>query len=129
MFRGLKQSRVKQIRLGVIFVVFNVLPLSLSASSSEEEIEFLLSAVGDSGCMFIRNGSHHDSKDAESHLRLKYRNGKSYVNSAESFIKRLATKSSWTSKPYTIKCSGKEAEPSAKWLGDTLAQYRGVAET
>ena len=129
MFRGLKKSRVKQIRLAVMFVVFNVLPLSLSASSSEQEIEYLLNAVGDSGCMFIRNGSHHDSKEAESHLRLKYNNGKKYVNSADSFIERLATKSSWTSKPYTIKCSGKEAEPSAKWLGDALTQYRGVAES
>ena len=124
MIRGIKQMKVKRIHLIEMFVVFILLPFSLSASNSEEEIEFLLNAVGDSGCIFVRNGSHHDSNDAESHLRLKYNNGKRYVSSAESFIERLATKSSWTGEVYTIKCLGKDEEPSAKWLGDALAEYR-----
>jgi hypothetical protein len=94
-----------------------------AADNSAAEIEYLLQAVGESGCVFQRNGEQHDSAEAESHLRLKYRNGKRYVDSAEMFIKRLATKSSWTGKAFIIDCSG-QSMPSADWLMRELNTYR-----
>jgi hypothetical protein len=87
------------------------------------EIEYLLEYVSTSGCSFIRNGSAHDPADAADHLRLKYSRGKRYVNSAEQFIDRLASESSWTGKPYSVDCNGR-TEPSRDWLYRALTEYR-----
>ncbi len=87
------------------------------------EIEYLLDYVSTSGCRFIRNGSAHDPADAADHLRLKYSRGKRYVNSAEQFIDRLASESSWTGKPYSVDCNGR-TEPSRDWLYRALTEYR-----
>ena len=104
-----------------------LLALSLSApltvADTDTEIQVLLTHVETSGCDFQRNGSMHDAADAADHLRLKYSRGKRYVKSAEQFIDRLATESSWTGKPYTIICDGKE-EPTSAWLHRALAEQR-----
>ncbi|RLA09403.1 MAG: hypothetical protein DRQ60_03555 [Gammaproteobacteria bacterium] len=89
-----------------------------------EEIEYLLQSVGQSGCIFVRNGSEHSSENAESHLRLKYRKGKKYAKSAEQFINRLATKSSWTGNVYYLSCEGEERRSVGEWLTERLAAYK-----
>lgn len=100
------------------------LPLAANASeTSEREIQYLLEFVSGSGCTFTRNGSDHDSAGAADHLRLKYSNGKRYANSADQFIDRLATKSSWTGKKYTVTCDG-QTQPSGDWLHQALDDYR-----
>jgi len=98
--------------------------LAVSDEVANVEIEYLLDSVGQSGCVFIRNGSEYASEDAESHLRLKYRKGKKWVKSAELFIERLATKSSWTNKAYYLRCDGESRQPLAQWLTAQLASYR-----
>jgi len=108
-----------------------VLPTQVVAGTTADvEIQFLLEFVASSGCTFVRNGDDHDSVDAADHLRLKYSRGKRYVDSAEQFIDRLATESSWSGDPYTVTCEGK-TQPSAQWLHRALAQYRQapVADT
>ncbi len=90
---------------------------------TETEVRHLLAFVAASGCDFQRNGSVHDPESAADHLRLKYRRGSKYVNSAEQFIDRLATKSSWTGKPYTVTCES-QTYPSGEWLHAELATYR-----
>ena len=80
--------------------------LAADAASQTREINYLLEFVASSGCTFIRNGDDHDSAEAADHLRLKYSRGKRYVNSAEQFIDRLATASSWSGDPYTVTCAG-----------------------
>ena len=95
-----------------------------AVSNTEEEIRYLLQFVADSGCTFTRNGSDHDSADAADHLRLKYSRGKRHVNSAEQFIDRLATQSSWTGRAYTVTCDGR-TRPTGDWLHHALRAYRG----
>jgi hypothetical protein len=95
-----------------------------AADTAEVEIEYLITTVGESGCTFIRNGSRHDAEDAASHMRLKYRRGKRYATTAELFIERLASKSSFSGKPYAIECPGSEAVPSGDWLSARLHEYR-----
>jgi len=92
-------------------------------AETEQEVEYLLEFVAGSGCTFVRNGDDHDSADAADHLRLKYNRGKRYVGSAEQFIDRLATESSWSGDPYTVTCEGK-TQTSAQWLHRALAEYR-----
>ena len=100
------------------------LPLAAHASdATEQEIQHLLEFVSSSGCTFTRNGSDHDPAGAADHLRLKYNNGKRYVNNTEQFIDRLATESSWTGKKYMVTCDG-QTQPSGDWLHQALNEYR-----
>ena len=98
---------------------------STRAADPEVELEInrLLEKVAESGCDFERNGSIHSSTDAASHLALKYERGERYVDTAEDFIDRLATKSSWSGKPYWVICAG-ERTPSGDWLQGLLVEVR-----
>lgn len=96
---------------------------SFAGDQADPEIQYLLDFVSGSGCTFVRNGDSHDSADAADHLRLKYDRGARHVNSAEQFIDRLASESSWTGKPYTVTCDG-NTRNSGEWLHQALADYR-----
>ncbi len=109
-----------------------LLALALSApslaDSPQQEIQHLLTAVGSSGCTFVRNGKqHHTAAEAESHLAMKYKRAGSRVKTAEVFIERLASKSSWTGKPYLIECAG-QSMPSQEWLTGELEHYRATSK-
>jgi hypothetical protein len=96
------------------------------AQDSDAEIEYLLTSVGSSNCIFIRNGTQHPATDAESHLRMKYEKTRRYIDNADEFINKLASKSSWTGKPYTLACPGAEAQATKSWLLERLAEYRAA---
>lgn len=91
----------------------------------DREVEYLLRFVADSGCTFVRNGSEHSSTDAAEHLRMKYRRGRRYADTAEAFIDNLASESSWTGKSYQVICHG-VAIPSGAWLHRALSDYRAA---
>jgi len=97
---------------------------ALFAVDPDPEIDHLLEAIGDSGCVFIRNGTRHDAEKAEEHLRMKYDRGRRYATNAENFIERLASKSSMTRKPYMMECPEVEAEPAGDWLMRRLEEFR-----
>ena len=96
---------------------------SASDAAADAEIRYLLDYVADSGCVFLRNGDSHEAADAADHLELKYQRGRRYADTAEHFIDRLASQSSWSGKPYSVTC-GATTEPSADWLHRALAEYR-----
>jgi hypothetical protein len=104
------------------------LPLAGVAEDAvmEAEIEHLITAVGASGCDFIRNGKRYSSRQAEDHIRVKYRRGKRYATSTEAFIERLASQSSMSKKPYWIECDGADPVKSGDWLKAELERYRGL---
>jgi hypothetical protein len=110
------------------FVLLWLLPVVGVACADDEtsmaEIEFLLQSVGQSECSFIRNGKEHSPVAAESHLRLKYKKGKRWIDSAEAFIERLASESSWSGNTYLIRCKGREPQPSRDWFYVRLNEYR-----
>jgi hypothetical protein len=97
---------------------------SLATETAETEITYLLNAIGNSGCAFVRNGKDYSATDAQDHLAMKYRRGKKYASTAEEFIERLASKSSWTGKPYQILCPGVPASNSGEWLTSQLEALR-----
>ena len=90
---------------------------------ADTEIRALIQAVAESECEFNRNGSLHSAEAAAEHLQLKYSRGKRYADSAEAFIERLASKSSWSGKPYQMICDG-ETQPAGDWLTATLIALR-----
>jgi len=106
-----------------------VLLVSVVRADSDPEINYLLTAVESSGCTFIRNGDDHPSDEAADHLRMKYERAGKRISSAEDFIKRIATKSFLSGKPYAIQCEGAEPEPTGEWLSEQLAEFRSASQS
>lgn len=106
-----------------VFLTGIAAPQAMSAEPPVE-IEYLLQTIGKSECIFTRNGKPHSATEAEDHLRMKYNRTKSRIKTAEAFIDRLASASSWTGKPYTMQCTGEEPEPSKQWLFRELTLHR-----
>ncbi len=92
---------------------------TLRETDAQTEIRSLIHAVRKSGCEFDRNGTLYTAERAAEHLELKYARGKRYADSAEAFIERLATGSSWSGEPYWMICDG-ENTLAAEWLGKRL---------
>ncbi len=105
-------------------VICLLLPPGARADEAFTEINYLLKTIGSSNCAFIRNGKRHNSRDAEAHLRMKYKRGKRYAPTSEKFIERLASKSSMSDKPYYIECESEESVPCGDWLMQRLNEYR-----
>lgn len=104
----------------MIFIFFSS---SFAVADANEEIEFLLSLVSDSGCIFIRNGKEYQDSEARQHLEKKYNYAKSRINSAEDFIIKIASHSSMSKKPYQIDCHGKKSL-TGEWMRNALNQHR-----
>jgi len=99
---------------------------SATPAGAQLEINSLLEDVGASGCEFYRNGTWYDAKRAQAHLHLKYQalaKG-DQIATAEDFIVRVATRSSFTGEPYRIRCPSTVAEASALWLREKLLRSR-----
>ncbi len=112
---------MKRLTIAALLVVIAAIPAR--ADDGAAAIEYLLTAIGESGCTFIRNGKEYSSEDAESHLRMKYRRGKRWATDAGKFIERLASKSSMSGKPYLMRCEPDGEQPTAEWLEAKLADY------
>ena len=92
------------------------------------EVNYLINAVSESGCNFVRNGKEHTSSEAVDHLQMKARRGKRYYDTADEFIDRIASKSSWSGKPYLIQCDGQLAVTASDWFTRVLTEYRVSSE-
>jgi len=92
----------------------------------EIEIDFLLGYVEASGCEFYRNGSWHDGKEAQAHLRSKYRYlaAVHVINTTEDFIEKAGTRSSLSGLPYQVRCGGGPTQAAGRWLLEALARRR-----
>lgn len=95
-------------------------------TDSQIEINFLLGYIGGSGCEFYRNGTWHDARTAQTHLKDKYQYliARGLVATAEDFIERVATKSSFTGEPYQVRCSGGGSVMTQIWLRKELVRFR-----
>jgi len=94
-----------------------------SATDLSEEIDHLLSFVGNSECIFYRNGVAYNSEDAREHIERKYDHLKKKITTTDQFILYTASRSSITGKEYTVLCDGVETT-SSEWLLRELEKYR-----
>ena len=94
----------------------------------QNEVSFLLGYITGSGCEFYRNGDWYNARKAVAHLRDKYKylNDRNLVSTTEQFIERAASESSFSGKPYQIRCSGGAAVTSQQWLSEKLADLRAA---
>ena len=105
-----------------------MLPPGARADEVSAEIDYLMLTVGNSDCIFIRNGKRHDAQKAEAHLRGKYRRGKRHAPTSEKFIENLASKSSMSGKPYLIQCESDHQIAFGLWLTQLLNEYRASSD-
>ena len=90
------------------------------------EIDFLLVAIGSSGCEFLRNGDWSDARQAQAHLSRKYQwlLARDRVTTAEEFIDLAGTRSSLSGREYAVRCTGEARVSSSSWLMGELHRYR-----
>ena len=106
-----------------ILSLFVFISANTVLATDNEEIEYLLSFIASSNCVFIRNGSEHEAGEARDHLEMKYNHVKKRIKSADMFIEKIAAQSSITRRKYRVRCGGKEFA-TEKWLKDALAAHR-----
>jgi len=115
-------TKIATLSYSLIFALFSI--TSLAETTTEIETKHLLDYIGNSHCIFIRNGTEYPSKEAASHIKRKYNHMRNKVKTTEQVIKYAATESSFSGDPYMIKCPGKEQITSAEWLTVELTRYR-----
>ena len=105
-------------------------PAALAATpvAVQNEVNYLLGYVAGSGCEFNRNGTWYKAQKAHEHLRDKYKYlvEKDLADTTEHVIERAASESSFSGKPYQIRCSDGVAVNSQQWLRDKLVQLRAL---
>lgn len=110
--------------LFVAVMLLGNMTLQADESNMDAEIDFLLDTVVTSNCIFIRNGSDYKPEAARDHLQMKRKRGKRYFNSAEEFIEKIASKSSWSGKNYVIRCDDEPKQTAHAWFTALLKKYR-----
>ncbi|MEW6762849.1 MAG: DUF5329 domain-containing protein [Pseudomonadota bacterium] len=93
------------------------------------EIDALLGRITASNCQFERNRSWHNAADARAHLlrKLAYIEKRSEtITRTEQFIEYAATKSSFTGRPYRVRCGNGEPVESRAWLTRELQALRSA---
>lgn len=92
----------------------------------KEKIDNLILEIRTSNGTFIRNGQNHTAQEAADHLNGKLKRAlSSWFTppkknwSATLFINEIASKSSWSGKPYQIKINGK-VRNTGDWLKEKL---------
>lgn len=110
------------------FILFTIalfffFPGNFVIAAENEEIEYLLSFISGSDCIFIRNHEEHPAKEAREHLEMKYNHVKRRIKTAEDFIDKIASKSSLSRRPYKVRCTGVQLS-TKQWLQEALASHR-----
>jgi hypothetical protein len=115
----------RKVRQGLVVLLMLLVPAVAPAvtAQAEEEITCLLDAIAASNCRFIRNGVEYDAGEAHRHILRKYGYAKPWINTAEDFIRDVASRSSMSGEPYRIRCSG-QTVALADWLRAVLAEFR-----
>ena len=121
----IRSSKVLALALALALVIAPVARAEPPAIV-QQEINYLIRYIGDSGCEFKRNGIWNNSKTAEAHVRGKYdflvKLGR--IDTTRDFIDKAATESSLSGQPYEIRCGGDLPMPSSPWLSNELARYQ-----
>lgn len=96
------------------------------------KIDYLINEVSKIDGTFIRNGTEHTPKEASDHLKMKLNNALSswFTPSkdkwtAKLFIDKVASKSSFSGKEYSIKFSNGSTSKAKSFLLEKLKAYPG----
>jgi hypothetical protein len=91
-------------------------------SAEKRKIETLIAGVEQmTDAIFVRNGKQYPAESAAEFLRRKWKSRRSEVRSAADFIDKVASFSSTTGKPYSIRWSDGRERLSAEFFRAQLA--------
>lgn len=93
-----------------------ILTISALDHFEGQRIEALLGVIGDADVTFVREGEEYAAKAAVEHIREKYRRAGGKVDTLDRFIDEVASKSSTTGRPYSIRLLDGTTMPAADWL-------------
>ena len=115
------------ITLTLIYAV----PLWADWHEEELKINFLLDQVGQVDGYFERNGTDHSPESAVVHLKMKLENAMDSWFApdkdkwtAEMFIDKIASKSSFSGKPYQIRFKSGQIVNTGEWLNKRLKDFK-----
>ncbi|WP_372656313.1 DUF5329 family protein [Halobacteriovorax sp.] len=118
-------------KLTIFFLILFSLNSMAEWSEEKKKIDYLILQISKSKGTFIRNGSEHSSKEASEHLNRKLNSALSSWFSpdkkdwtAKLFIKKIASKSSFSGKSYKIKFSDGKVVETKDWLLAELEKYK-----
>jgi len=124
-------EKIKCSKMLYVFIIFCASPLWADWNAEEEKINFLLTEIGQVDGMFIRNGSEYAPEEAVAHLKMKMENA---MNSwfapekdewtAEMFINKIASKSSFSGKLYQIRFKSGQIVNTGEWLHERLKDFK-----
>ncbi len=90
----------------------------------QARIDYLLHDVEEAkGIQFIRNGSAHDGPAAAKHLRMKLDYAGERIQTAEQFVKFLASESSLTHRKYQVRLADGKTEDAAEYFAARLRLF------
>ncbi len=99
------------------------------SARERQRIERLLRGVeADPRVRFERNGVQVDGHDAARFLRAKWERFGSGVDTAESFIERIGSRSSTTGRAYLVCTSDTRCDEAGAWLRALLVRLDAQAE-
>jgi hypothetical protein len=92
-------------------------------ATEQAKIDWLLSEVGNSTAVFIRNGKEYDGAQAVAHLKMKLFFAGRRVQTVRQFIVGVASRSEASGKPYEIRVPDGKQGPLQEWLLERLSVY------
>jgi hypothetical protein len=117
---------MKAFILGALIIAFGFSALA-NWALEKKRIDFLIDDVAHLNATFIRNGQDYDAPTAAKHLRDKLDMGVSSDEeesfTAEDFIEKIASQSSFTGKPYFIRFADGRVVSAREWLYQDLARF------
>jgi hypothetical protein len=113
----------------ILWLLLSDMAYSNIDKKQQKEINFLISHVNNSECIFNRNGIDYKGSEAVTHIIRKYDYYKNKIKTTEDFIELAATKSEISGRHYTVKCKNSEIQELGKWLLKALSTLRKKAHT
>lgn len=108
----------------LLWLLFSGMAYSNIDKNQQKEIDFLISYVTNSKCIFNRNGINYKGSEAVTHIKRKYDYYKNDIKTTKDFIELAATKSEISGKNYTVKCKDSEVQALGNWLLKALNTLR-----
>ena len=89
----------------ILFFLFSSNANADISDKTQNEINYLLSHIEQSECIFNRNGLDYKGSKVVKHIKTKYNYFKDEIKTTEDFITLSATKSEMSGKEYTVRCN------------------------
>ena len=96
------------------------------SAKTQNEIDYLLTYIEQSGCTFNRNGTDYEGNKVISHINTKFNYFEDEIKTTEDFIALSATRSEISGKRYTVRCNNSESVELGGWLLELLDRFRNT---